>query len=160
MQQRSQSPAPSERSDWRDPEQYRPLLDLDHAGWAAEWLRRAPDFPAIATGFADLIRTSEPAPDRPRVILMSGPPVGAGWGLLLRRCGGAGRYLLASVAGTRRSCCRCLQRRQGLAPGLAGSHPVLCLSARGQSHTLCNKRHRSPELKAPTRRPRQGPFPQ
>jgi hypothetical protein len=30
--------------DWRDPEQYRHLLDLDRAGWAWEWLRRNPDY--------------------------------------------------------------------------------------------------------------------
>jgi hypothetical protein len=30
--------------DWREPEQYRNLLDLDRAGWAWEWVRRHPDY--------------------------------------------------------------------------------------------------------------------
>ena len=33
-------------ADWRDPEQYSPLLDYDCVGWAGEWLRRNPDFVA------------------------------------------------------------------------------------------------------------------
>jgi hypothetical protein len=33
-------------ADWRDPEQYSPLLDIDCVGWAGEWLRRNPDFVA------------------------------------------------------------------------------------------------------------------
>ncbi|OIR00525.1 hypothetical protein GALL_173980 [mine drainage metagenome] len=34
------------RADWRDPEQYRNLLEYDCVGWAGEWLRRNPDFVA------------------------------------------------------------------------------------------------------------------
>lgn len=32
------------RTDWRDAEHYRPLLDYDCVGWAGEWLRRNLDF--------------------------------------------------------------------------------------------------------------------
>lgn len=32
------------RADWRDPEQYKPLLKCDRHHWAGEWLRRNPEF--------------------------------------------------------------------------------------------------------------------
>jgi hypothetical protein len=36
------------RADWRNAEDYHPLLDYDSAGWAGEWLRRNPAFIADA----------------------------------------------------------------------------------------------------------------
>lgn len=32
------------KPDWRNPDDYRHLLDLDRAGWAWEWLRRHRDY--------------------------------------------------------------------------------------------------------------------
>lgn len=32
------------RPDWRAPETYKALLNLDRAGWAETWLRRNPDY--------------------------------------------------------------------------------------------------------------------
>ena len=41
---RSVEPVVQPRADWRDAQQYRPLLDYDCVGWAGEWLRRNPEF--------------------------------------------------------------------------------------------------------------------
>lgn len=38
------APGISPHAEWRDPEQYRPLLDYDCAGWAGQWLSRNPEF--------------------------------------------------------------------------------------------------------------------
>lgn len=39
--------------DWRVPETYKALLDLDRTGWAETWLRRSPDY---------ITRTTESSP--------------------------------------------------------------------------------------------------
>lgn len=82
--------------DWRDPEQYRHLLDLDRAGWAWEWLRRNPDYARIVP--------ERPAAEPERngaaefAVL---PPANAGeyaqWGLTFR--GGAGTRCGARAGG-------------------------------------------------------------
>jgi hypothetical protein len=38
------APGINPRADWRDAQDYKPLLDLDRVGWAGEWLRRNPEF--------------------------------------------------------------------------------------------------------------------
>jgi hypothetical protein len=38
------APGASPHANWRDPEQYRPLLDFDCVGWAGQWLSRNPEF--------------------------------------------------------------------------------------------------------------------
>lgn len=51
------------RADWRDVEQYRPLLDYDCVGWAGEWLRRNPDFIADVQRASCLPHTVESSGD-------------------------------------------------------------------------------------------------
>jgi len=77
------------RPDWRDPEQYRHLLDLDRAGWAWEWLRRNPEYvdeardkPAVDI---DVVGASRMTILRCSALLRGGP-----WGLSFR---GRGRSL-------------------------------------------------------------------
>ena len=44
----SQEPGEPSRASWRDPASYKSLLALDRAGWAWKWLRRNPDYIALA----------------------------------------------------------------------------------------------------------------
>jgi hypothetical protein len=84
------------RPDWRDPEQYRDLLDLDRPGWAWEWLRRNPDY----QGERQI--AGAPAKDlaKPRArscLTLSGPGFedrAHAWGLCFRR-----RFRLPRAAG-------------------------------------------------------------
>lgn len=38
------APGINPRADWRNAQDYKPLLNLDRVGWAGEWLRRNPEF--------------------------------------------------------------------------------------------------------------------
>lgn len=107
VQRQSRCPEFSSRPDWRDPEQYRPLLALDKAGWAAEWLRRSPDFADILRSVAEKVRTTHRPVGGPRIIILSELPVDARCGVIFCRCYRTGHHLLASVAGT----CRPHRRR-------------------------------------------------
>lgn len=44
MSKDTSTPGIGSRADWRDPDNYKHLLELDRAGWAWEWLKRNPDF--------------------------------------------------------------------------------------------------------------------
>ncbi|MGQ3049224.1 MAG: transcriptional regulator domain-containing protein [Niveispirillum sp.] len=107
VQRQSRCPEFPLRPDWRDPEHYRPLLALDKAGWAAEWLRRSPDFADILNSFAEKVRTTQRPVGGPRIIILSDLPVDARWGVIFCRCHRTGHHLLVSVAGT----CRPHRRR-------------------------------------------------
>lgn len=116
VQRQSRFPEFPLRPDWRDPEQYRPLLALDNAGWAAEWLRRSPDFADILKSFAERVQTTDCSLRGPRIIILSDLPVDARWGVIFCRCHRTGRHLLASVAGAcrpRRRGVLCRNRRRG-----------------------------------------------
>lgn len=99
VQRQSRCPEFPLRPDWRDPEQYRPLLALDKAGWAAEWLRRSPDFADVLNSFAEKVQATHRPIGGPRIIILSDLPVDAGWGVIFCRCHRTGRHLLVSVAG-------------------------------------------------------------
>jgi len=44
MSKETSTPGIGSRADWRDPDNYKHLLELDRAGWAWEWLKRNSDF--------------------------------------------------------------------------------------------------------------------
>ncbi len=74
----SQKPDGISHANWRDPANYKSLLNLDRAGWAWEWLRRNPDYIALTARL----------PKRPRrlgtglkIIAASDADAAAGWGL-------------------------------------------------------------------------------
>lgn len=108
VQRQSRFPEFPLRPDWRDPEQYRPLLALDKAGWAAEWLRRSPDFADILRSVAEKVWTTHRPVGGPRIIILSDLPVDARWGVIFCRCHRVGHHLLAPVPGV------CCPRRRGV----------------------------------------------
>ena len=63
---------------WRDPNSYKPLLKLDRAGWAWEWLRRNPDY--IAQASSRIV----PLEAETRLVSIPATDGVAGWGLLCR----------------------------------------------------------------------------
>jgi hypothetical protein len=70
------------RLNWCDPLSYKPLLNLDRAGWAWKWLRRNPDYIAQMIGrpvSAETIKTDLPLLTMPETNDVSD------WGLLFRR---------------------------------------------------------------------------
>src|SRR3546814_12237777 len=60
MSKEKSAPGISPRADWRDPERYKSLLDLDRIGWAWEWLRRNPDFATTAGRLSRRLPPSAP----------------------------------------------------------------------------------------------------
>lgn len=78
------------KPDWRNPDDYRHLLDLDRAGWAWEWLRRRRDYVGdgdhgIATGSATNARA---VVVRPIQLAAAAHDRAHAWGLCFR---GGGR---------------------------------------------------------------------
>lgn len=73
----------SKATDWRDPESYKPLLDLDRAGWAWEWIRRSPGFRASVKSQPDEKRVT--ADNQPRLIAAPAMQTLKRWGLIFRR---------------------------------------------------------------------------
>ena len=71
-------------ADWRDPTSYQPLLRLDRAGWAWEWLRRNPDLVA-ARQDAAMPETPTRSSMEPRVVTVLDVPLAIRWGVLFRR---------------------------------------------------------------------------
>lgn len=78
-------PGISPRADWRDPAIYQPLLELDRAGWAGEFLKRNPGFIAAVEQFSNPPRSTVRSPKRPRVIEASTMQTLERWGLLFHR---------------------------------------------------------------------------
>jgi len=68
------------RPNWRDSKSYKPLLKLDRAGWAWKWLRRNPEYIALASE-----RLSHTGYDtESRVLTVSATEEGTRWGLHFR----------------------------------------------------------------------------
>ena len=80
----SQEPGEPLRASWRNPGSYKSLLSLDRAGWAWEWLRRNPDYIALATQFPTRARVNQPG-TRLRIITASDAEEACDWGLHFRR---------------------------------------------------------------------------
>lgn len=113
-------PGISPRADWRDPENYKSLVDLDRAGWAWEWLKRNPDF---ATAAGRLPQVSPPLPPsaterrlkaaQPRILRLQNPEPFEHWGVFFHhwRCPASyGRLLAArsqSIGARRGSAAHC-----------------------------------------------------
>jgi len=128
-------PGISPRADWRDPEGYKSLIDLDRAGWAWEWLKRNPDFAAAA---GRLPQVSPPHPPsaterrlkaaQPRILRIQNPGPFERWGVFFHhwRCpAGYGRLLAAasqSVRARRGSAAHCTRPHRRL------RHPMLCVN--------------------------------
>lgn len=92
MSKESAAPGISLRADWRDPENYKPLLHLDRPGWAGEFLRRNSAFLAAtaqsSSNKALLIPSSakrKPTSSRQRYIHIAEARTRARWGALFRR---------------------------------------------------------------------------
>ena len=82
-------PGISPCADWRDPESYKSLVDLDRAGWAWEWLKRNPGFSEAADRASRCPPTSAPAAAehpagvaRPRIVRIDDPRPLEDWGVL------------------------------------------------------------------------------
>ena len=80
----SQEPGEPSRASWRDPTNYKSLLTLDRAGWAWKWLRRNPDYIALAAQLPEHARLVQPG-TRLRIITASGAEEALDWGLHFRR---------------------------------------------------------------------------
>ncbi|SBV92556.1 conserved hypothetical protein [uncultured Alphaproteobacteria bacterium] len=128
-------PGISPRADWRDPESYKPLIDLDRAGWAWEWLKRNPDFATAAGGLPQVsppLRPSATEPRlkaaQPRVLRIQNPGPFEHWGVFFHhwRCpAGYGRLLAArsqSIGARRGSAAHCTRPHRRL------RHPMLCVN--------------------------------
>ena len=83
MSKEKTAPGISPRAGWRESDSYRPLLELDRAGWAWEWLRRNPDFSAMTGPQPGVKRESAGA--QPRIIAAPAMQTLKRWGLLFRR---------------------------------------------------------------------------
>ncbi len=70
-------------ADWQDGAHYAPLLEVDRAGWAWEWLRRNPDY----AGEAPNARVSSTRFGRAEVTIIRNADSGEGarWGLTFCR---------------------------------------------------------------------------
>lgn len=128
-------PGISPRADWRDPESYKSLVDLDRAGWAWEWLKRNPDF---ATAAGRLPQVSPPLPPsaterrlkaaQPRILRIQNRGPFEHWGVFFHywRClAGYGRLLAARLQSLRargRSAAHCTRPHRRI------RHPMLCVS--------------------------------
>ncbi|SMF81737.1 hypothetical protein SAMN06265365_1413 [Tistlia consotensis] len=128
-------PGISPRADWRDPECYKSLVDLDRAGWAWEWLKRNPDF---ATAAGRLPQVSPPLPPsaaerrlkaaQPRILRIQNPGPFEQWGVFFHHCrypADYGRLLAAafqSVCARRGSAADCTRPHRRL------RHPMLCVN--------------------------------
>lgn len=135
MSKENTVPGISPRADWRDPESYKSLVDLDRAGWAWEWLKRNPDF---ATAAGRLPQVSPPLPPsaaerrlkaaQPRILHIQNPAPFERWGVFFHhwRCpAGYGRLLAAafqSVRARRGSAAHCTRPHRRL------RHPMLCVN--------------------------------
>ena len=128
-------PGISPRADWRDPESYKPLIDLDRAGWAWEWLKRNPDFATAAGGLPQVsppLRPSATEPRlkaaQPRILRIQNPGPFEHWGVFFHhwRCpAGYGRLLAArsqSIGARRGSAAHCTRPHRRL------RHPMLCVT--------------------------------
>ena len=128
-------PGISPRADWRDPESYKPLIDLDRAGWAWEWLKRNPDFATAAGGLPQVsppLRPSATEPRlkaaQPRILRIQNPGPFEQWGVFFHhwRCpAGYGRLLAArsqSIGARRGSAAHCTRPHRRL------RHPMLCVT--------------------------------
>ena len=70
------------RANWRNAEDYRPLLDYDCAGWAGEWLRRNPAFIADRQRAPCFSQENSPcASENVRIVTCEGTCKLARWGL-------------------------------------------------------------------------------
>ena len=135
MSKEKTAPGISPRADWRDPESYKSLVDLDRAGWAWEWLKRNPDF---STAAGRLPQISPPLPPsaterrlkaaQPRILRIQNPGRFAHWGVFFRHwhCpAGYGRLLAArsqSIGARRGSAAHCIRPHRRLRP------PMFCVN--------------------------------
>jgi hypothetical protein len=71
-------------ADWNEPARYERWLMLDRAGWAWKWLRRNPDYIALAGKHARLVRADR-RDARVRVITVSDTEDASAWGLYFCR---------------------------------------------------------------------------
>jgi hypothetical protein len=92
MSKEKAPPGKSPRAEWRDPESYRALLDLDRTGWAWEWLKRNPDFVKDADRRSPSPRASalsgakrQSGAVRPCVITARNAGLFQRWGVYIRR---------------------------------------------------------------------------
>ncbi len=99
----SQKPDGVSHASWRDPANYKSLLNLDRAGWAWEWLRRNPDYIALTTQLPMGVRRLAWPGTGLKIIAASDADAAAGWGLQFRR----------GAKPPRRRCQHILARRLG-----------------------------------------------
>lgn len=78
----SQKPDGVSHADWRDPANYKSLLNLDRVGWAWEWLRRNPDYIALT---AQLPKGAQPGANLKIIEASDADTAATGWGLQFRR---------------------------------------------------------------------------
>jgi len=77
-------PRPFPPPDWRNAKTYRPLLSLDRAAWAWQWLKRNPEFLVSAhQGRRSPRRLPGPHP-APRIVATLTPLLDPRWGVLFR----------------------------------------------------------------------------
>lgn len=80
----SQEPGEPSRASWRDPTNYKSMLTLDRSGWAWEWLRRNPEYIALAAQLPEHARLAQPGTQL-RIITASGAEEALDSGLHFRR---------------------------------------------------------------------------
>lgn len=135
MSQEKTVPGISPRADWRDPESYKSLVDLDRAGWAWEWLKRNPDFSTAAGRLPNVLSSLSPSgaerrlkAAQPRILRIQNPGPFEHWGVFFHhwRCpAGYGRLLAArlqSIGARRGSAAHCIRPHRRLRP------PMLCVN--------------------------------
>ena len=135
MSKEKTAPGISPRADWRDPESYKSLVDLDRAGWAWEWLKRNPDFSTAAGRLPKVLSSLSPSTAecrlkaaQPRILRIPNPGPFEHWGVFFHhwRCSaGYGRLLAArsqSMGARRGSTAHCIRPHRRLRP------PMLCVN--------------------------------
>ena len=135
MSKEKTAPGISPRADWRDPESYKSLVDLDRAGWAWEWLKRNPDFATAAGRLPQVSPTLPPSATerwlkaaQPRILRIQNPGPLQHWGVFFHhwRCPAAYRCFLAtrsqSIGARRGSAAHCIRPHRRLRT------PMLCVN--------------------------------
>lgn len=146
MSQEKTVPGISPCADWRDPESYKSLVDLDRAGWAWEWLKRNPDFSTATGRLPNVLSSLSPSgaerrlkAAQPRILRIQNPGPFEHWGVFFHHwhCpAGYGRLLVArpqSMGARRGSAAHCIRTPRRLRP------PVFCVN----SHCIVLRRMRA-----------------